>query len=133
MKSTLLFLPSFITEASLLTSQTKTKLFKIFKLLSDNPRHPSLQTSKIKPHNILYECRVDKTYRLVFDVQNNQLRLWSVGRHDGPLKFGELKSATSIHSDDSSVEDAIDFMTNRQFIELDYNNIVYILLNKQNV
>lgn len=73
-----------------LSKEAKASLIKALYLLSQNVRHPSLQTKKVKGTRAdLYECRVDQGTRLVYDVKDGALRCWYVGDHDAALCFAE--------------------------------------------
>ena len=56
----------FAESANRLPKETRAKLPKVFNFLITNPRHPSLKLKKIKgairPN--VYECRVDRSWRL---------------------------------------------------------------------
>lgn len=65
--------------------QKKTK--KAIRLLSENPRHPSLRTKPVQGARGIYEARVDQKYRLTYErLPNDALRLRVVGPHDEVLK-----------------------------------------------
>ena len=86
----LLMLPEFMVRAASLPKERKAALVKALYLLSQNVRHPSLQTKKIHGSRAeLYECRVDQGTRLVYDTLGEALRFWYVGDHDTALGFGE--------------------------------------------
>ncbi len=76
-KHAVVILPKFLERAAFLPKDAKSKLVKIMWLLSEDFRHPSLQTSKIQgAHATVYECRVDSNIRLIYDMINGALRCW---------------------------------------------------------
>lgn len=84
----LLVLPEFLESASSLSKETQSKLLRILKLLSSDVRHPGLQSKKLKGSKAdLYECRVDRNVRLIYDAAPGSLRCWYVGAHDRALSF----------------------------------------------
>jgi len=54
--------------------------------LSENFRHPSLHTKKIKGKHGIWEARVDDFYRLTFEIIDDTIFLRVVGNHDDVLK-----------------------------------------------
>lgn len=48
------------------------KAKKAFTLFRDNPRHPSLQTKKMKGHENIWEGRVDQGYRFFYRYDNDE-------------------------------------------------------------
>lgn len=62
--------------------QKKTK--KQFYFLNKNHKHPSLKTSKMKGRGV-FEARVDIHYRFSFIIENEQIYILTVGRHDKGL------------------------------------------------
>ncbi|MFH1426940.1 MAG: hypothetical protein ABIG60_00180 [Patescibacteria group bacterium] len=46
-----------------------------------NPRHPSLNTKKLKGQNNLWQGRISKSYRFVFFIENNLYKLISIFHH----------------------------------------------------
>ena len=58
--------------------------------LSKNYRHPGLQTKPIQgSKSRVYECRVDQSIRLIYDIFDSNIRCWYVGMHDVALKRGQ--------------------------------------------
>ncbi|WP_435050990.1 ParE family toxin-like protein [Candidatus Magnetobacterium casense] len=57
------------------------KFDKQIRLLSKNPRHPSLKIHKIQGSDY-WEFYVDRSYRCVFRQEGNIYRLCAVGNHD---------------------------------------------------
>ena len=88
-KSSLIMMPNVLDQANKLPKDIKSKLFRCLSLLSEDFRHPSLQCKKIKSNTQdVYECRIDKSYRLIYDLLNRSIRCWYVGDHDLAIKFG---------------------------------------------
>lgn len=69
-----------------LPEHIKKKVDKQIKILSDNFRHPSLRTKKIKGKTNIWEARIDIFYRLTFEINNDTIFLRVVGNHDEVLK-----------------------------------------------
>lgn len=94
----LLVSPIFLDEATNLSKDIKSKLVKCLRLLCNNFMHPSLQTKKIKGAvSDTFECRVDQSIRLIYDIHDNTIRCWHIGQHDAALATGER---LQIHIDD---------------------------------
>ncbi len=64
------------------------KLFeKQLSLLFSNPKHPSLYIKKtkgniLKNYTNIFEGRIDKNYRFIFLIEDNQYILLRCGSHD---------------------------------------------------
>lgn len=92
----------FLQQADLLSKEGKAKLIKCLRLLAFNPQHPGLRTKKLKgARHPLFECRVDRRIRLVYDWDNAQLRCWWVGDHDKTLAKG---ASANIEVDDIFID-----------------------------
>ncbi len=50
-------------------------------LLSGN-NHPSLNLKKMQGQTDVWECRINKSYRFTFQVDNKTITLRTVGTHD---------------------------------------------------
>jgi mRNA-degrading endonuclease RelE of RelBE toxin-antitoxin system len=55
-------------------------------LLSQNIKHPSLHTKKIKGSKNIWELRVDIHYRMTFEIVNDTIFLRVVGKHEEALR-----------------------------------------------
>jgi hypothetical protein len=56
-------------------------------LLTEDPKHPSLQTKPVQRASGIYEARVDLDHRLTFERdEDDTLVLRVVARHDKALK-----------------------------------------------
>jgi mRNA-degrading endonuclease YafQ of YafQ-DinJ toxin-antitoxin module len=87
-KYILLMQPEFLKRASNLSKEAKNKLLRVLWLLSEDYRHPGLQTKKVQgTKNSVFECRVDQAIRLIYDLEGVNLRCWYVGEHDAALHF----------------------------------------------
>ena len=87
----------FAESANRLPKEAKTKLLKVFMLLTSNPHHPSLQLKKIKgaARNDIYECRLDQFWRLVVqDLGGMLFQLVYVGPHDEAIERGAVARET---------------------------------------
>ena len=70
-----------------LPPELQVKVIKALQLLSENPRHPSLQTKPIQGIRGIYEARVDQSCRMTYQrLPDNVLLLRVVGKHDETLK-----------------------------------------------
>ena len=81
----------FAQSANQLPPDEKLKLTRIFMLLTDNPRHPSLQLKKIAgAHRVnIYECRLDQSWRIILQQTSEMtFDLIYVGAHDEAVRFG---------------------------------------------
>jgi hypothetical protein len=81
----------FAESANRLPKEAKVKLTKVFMLLTNNPRHPSLQLKKIKgavrPN--VYECRLDQFWRVILQETGEMtFDLVYVGPHDEAINYG---------------------------------------------
>lgn len=76
----------FLDQASLLNKDVKIKLLKCLQNLVIDTNYPGLQTKKVKGSKFnLFECRVDRNIRLIYDRDGDNLRCWFIGEHDDTL------------------------------------------------
>ena len=75
----------FKTAYRLLPDTLQGKVDKAIRLLSENPRHPSLRLKKIKGTPGIWEARVDKSCRMTLEVHTDVYILRNVGKHDETL------------------------------------------------
>jgi mRNA-degrading endonuclease RelE of RelBE toxin-antitoxin system len=68
-----------------LDKRIHTKAIKAFDLLRKNMRHPSLNVEKILED--IYTARVTEGYRLVHQLEDDQIRLLFIGQHDDSYRF----------------------------------------------
>jgi len=62
------------------------KVDKQVTILSSDFHHPSLHTKKIKGSSGIWEMRIDKSYRLTFEIIGDTIFLRAAGNHDEVLK-----------------------------------------------
>lgn len=110
-KRALMIHPKFLECAASLPKAAKSKLVRILWLLSENTSHPGLQCKKVRGSQAdVYECRVDRTIRLIYDVGHGTLRCWYVGKHDSALDFARVSAPhiPEILVDDIQVSHKVD-------------------------
>jgi len=70
-----------------LPPEIQAKVKKALRLLTENPRHPSLQSKPIQGIKGIYEARVDQNYRMTYErLPGDIVRMRTVGKHDQALK-----------------------------------------------
>ena len=90
----------FAESANRLPKEAKAKLPKVFMLLTNNPRHPSLQVKKIEGavRTNVYECRLDQSWRIVLqELGEMTFDLVYVGAHDEAISYGARLREASVH------------------------------------
>jgi hypothetical protein len=90
----------FAESANRLPKTARAKLPKVFTLLTNNPRHPSLQLKKIKGSTRpnIYECRLDRSWRLILQERGNMtFDLVYVGAHDDAIGYGARLRESGSH------------------------------------
>ena len=65
-----------------LPEKQKKKLNKQLTLLATYFQHPSLNAKKMSGKDDVWEARVDYHYRFTFEIENDIVKLRSVGTHD---------------------------------------------------
>lgn len=79
----LVFTKPFVRDFQGLPAEIQTEIEKALRLLVENPRHPSLQTKKMRPASRgIFEARVTQAYRLTFQLDGSNLVMRRVGTHD---------------------------------------------------
>lgn len=69
-----------------LPPEIKKKTKKALRLLSENPRHPSLRSKPIRGAKGIFEARVDRNYRITYErLPGDIFRLRVIGKHDEAL------------------------------------------------
>jgi mRNA-degrading endonuclease RelE of RelBE toxin-antitoxin system len=68
-----------------LPREIQRKIDRQLTFLSINPRHPSLQVKPIQGAKGLWEARVDRRYRMTFEMASDTIYLRVVGPHDEAL------------------------------------------------
>jgi mRNA-degrading endonuclease YafQ of YafQ-DinJ toxin-antitoxin module len=71
----------FINANQKLTADEKKQVIKTVAILQRDPRHPGLQSKKIKGQTGLLECRVNKDLRILWQYRDDIIVLLAVGRH----------------------------------------------------
>lgn len=98
----------FTESANRLPKEAKVKLPKVFMLLTNNPRHPSLQLKKIEgaARKDVYECRIDQFWRIVLrEIGKMTFDLVYAGAHDEAISYGaRLRESGIIHGMYASIE-----------------------------
>jgi addiction module RelE/StbE family toxin len=77
---------SFKKKYRKLPAAIQDKVDRQIEQLSNNFKHPSLHTKKIKGIDGIWEVRVDDFYRLTFEIVEDTVFLRVVGNHDDVLK-----------------------------------------------
>ncbi len=81
------FTRRFLKSFARLPASVQEKIKKQIAILSENPRHPSLQTKPIQGAPGIYEARVDNDYRMTYQRDaGDTLVLRVVGKHDQALR-----------------------------------------------
>ena len=65
-----------------LPEEKKKKVIKQISLLAEDPSHPSLNVHRIKGTGSIWECYVDRSYRITFERSEDEIILRVVGPHD---------------------------------------------------
>lgn len=55
-------------------------------LLAQNLHHPSLRVKKMAGTDDIWEASITMNYRLTFKIQNDELHLRVIGKHDEALR-----------------------------------------------
>lgn len=61
--------------------ELKERAFQKISLLAENPAHPSLNSHKIHRAPGKWECYITDAHRLVFEPEDDAIRLWKIGDH----------------------------------------------------
>ena len=62
-------------------AELKNQVMDTIQRLSVDPGHPSLQAHRLRGAAGKWECYVNRQWRIIFDWDNNSLRLWKLGDH----------------------------------------------------
>lgn len=65
-----------------LPKKVKTLTDQKFRLLLQNPRHPSLQIKKMNDPRDIWEGRITQSYRFTFQIEGDTYLLRRIGTHD---------------------------------------------------
>lgn len=102
----------FAESANRLPKEVRAKLPKAFMLLTDNPRHPSLQVKKIegcgRPN--VYECRLDQSWRIILQQMGEMtFDLVYVGAHDEAISYGaRLRESGESYGSDRPITERLE-------------------------
>ncbi len=112
----------FTQSANQLPKEAKVKLTKTFMLLTNNPRHPSLQLKKIEGaiRKNVYECRLDQFWLIILqEVGEMTFDLVYVGAHDEAIRYGAgVREATAHYSSDLPLDRVNSYLAgNEQALE----------------
>ena len=69
-----------------LSTEIKKILQAKLKLMSENPKHPSLRTQKIKSEKDIFEASINMNIRVTWQYSKNKILLICVGPHNKVLK-----------------------------------------------
>ncbi len=73
----------FIRDWHTLTPQMQRLVKTKVELLTANPRHPSLKVHRLRRlKGLVWECYISNTHRLLYQQQQGQLYLYSLGKHE---------------------------------------------------
>jgi len=100
----------FAESANRLPKEAKAKLPKAFMLLTNNPRHPSLQVKKIEGavRRDVYECRLDQAWRIILKETGETYDLVYVGAHDEAISYGaRLRESGATYGSDISMTERL--------------------------
>ncbi len=64
---------------------------KALRLLTSNPRHPSLRVKKIQGTTDIWEARASRSLRLTFEMHGDLILLRNVGAHDETQSTREME------------------------------------------
>ena len=73
---------TFVREYSRLPPDIRTRADKQISLLLSSPRHPSLRIKKMSGHRDLWEARVTRHHRVIFQIIDETFFLLRIGSHD---------------------------------------------------
>ncbi|MFN0117936.1 MAG: hypothetical protein ACKVQC_06570 [Elusimicrobiota bacterium] len=69
-----------------LPSHIQKKARKLFRLLEENPWHPSLHVEKINEARNIWSARIDQNYRMTFHWVNNVIQVRRMGTHQNAYR-----------------------------------------------
>ena len=117
----------FAESANRLPKEEKAKLPKAFALLTNNPRHPSLQVKKIqgalRPN--VYECRLDQSWRIILqEIGEMTFDLVYVGAHDEAISYGaRLRESQSHYNSEVPIIERLESYLQGDDKALEFTNI----------
>jgi len=75
----------FLESVDRLSDDVKKALKKKLDIMTDNPRHPSLRTKKIKGHEDIFEASINMDIRMTWEYFKDGILLRNIGEHDKTL------------------------------------------------
>jgi mRNA interferase RelE/StbE len=75
----------FLDSVKHLPIDIKKVLKKKLDLLTDNPKHPSLRTKKIKGSEGMFEASINMDIRMTWEFYEDGILLRNIGKHDKTL------------------------------------------------
>ena len=78
----LVFSKRFVREYGKLTPALQSQVDKALELLEENPQLPSLRTHKRKDDNTVWQTRVTRSYRMLFEMEAGVITVLSVMPHE---------------------------------------------------
>jgi hypothetical protein len=78
----LIFAPNFKKVMSKKSPAMQAAILECIKRLGENPRHPGLQTHRVRGTAGVFEAYVDKANRVTFEWQGPDIRLRNNCNHD---------------------------------------------------
>lgn len=76
---------SFVKGYQKLPKSIQNKADKQFILLCNNLRHPSIRAKKLEGYLDMWEGRINRSYRFIFQIENDIIILVRIGPHDEGL------------------------------------------------
>lgn len=77
------YYPSFMRQLKKLTLDLQEEVFEKIEIFEENHMHPSLKTHKLKGKmGYLYSFSVNYSWRIVFEIDNNEALFLEIGTHD---------------------------------------------------
>jgi addiction module RelE/StbE family toxin len=78
----IIWTPPFERDFRGLPQDVQARAERVFALLLDNPRHPSLQAKRMQGVKDLWEVRVSLSYRITYQLEGERVVLRRIGTHD---------------------------------------------------
>jgi len=76
----------FVRAYRALTPSLQAAVDKALRLLCANARHPSLRLKRMRGQHEVWEARVDRHYRMTFEIHEGYYLMRNVGKHDETLE-----------------------------------------------
>lgn len=79
----IVYYPSFLRQLKKLPFDLQEEVFEKIEIFEENHMHPSLKTHKLKGKmNNLYSFSINYSWRIVFEIYNNEAIFLEIGTHD---------------------------------------------------